>query len=147
MSSKTRKKSPTRKTARKSIGYKIRRTFKHPLNTAKKKFRRMKTKIKGYPLQRYNSRVAKKILKKTRNARPTVVVDNIHEWYVPKTTPVDFTDDRIRYSSYRDDTLRHFITKHKNKTMSRNNTDSPIRYDDPWGQMISHKIKTLEGVY
>ena len=150
MSSKTRKNSPTKKTAnspRKSFGYKIRRTIKHPIKTAKKKFRKMKAKIKGIPIQRYNTRKAKRILKKTRNARPTVVSNNIHEWYVPKTSPVDYTDDRIRYSAYQDDSLRHFITKQKNKTMLGKNTDSPIRKDDPWGQMISHKIKALDEQY
>ena len=130
------KKKPTRKT----LGYKIKRTLKNPIRTMRKKVTRMNNRR----LQKNNSRRAKKILKKTRNSRPTLRIDDIQEWYVPKDSPIDFTDDSLRYTHPSRSSVLHTLKlRHNNNSMLKKRM-SPIRKDDPWGEIILHEVNRLK---
>ena len=130
------KKKPTKKT----LGYKIKRTLKNPIRTVKKKVKKMNNRR----LQKNNSRRAKKLLRKSHNSRPTLSVENIQEWYVPKESPIDFTDDSLRYTHPSRSIVLHTLKlRHNNNNMLKKRM-SPIRKDDPWGETILHEMKRLE---
>ena len=138
-SPKTRKKTKKNPT-RKSLGYKIKRTLRHPIHTVSKKVKKMQSRR----LQKHNSRRAKKLLRNTNNSRPTLLADDIQEWYVPgKKLPIDFNDDIIRYANPRTSAILHTLKLRDNNDGMLGRRRSPIRQDDPWGQMISYEIERL----
>ena len=133
------KKNPTRKT----LGYKIKRTLKNPIRIMRKKVTRMNNRR----LQSNNKRRAKKNLNKTRNSRPTLAIDNIQEWYVPKDSPIDFTDDSLRYTHPSRSAVLHTLKlRHNNNNMLKKRM-SPIRKNDPWGEIILQEMNRLEMGY
>ena len=133
------KKNPTRK----SLGYKIKQTFRDPVRTASKKVNKMKSRR----LQKNNNRRAKKILRITNNSRPTLLAmaTNIQPWYVPgKKIPVNFDNDKIRYANPRTSAILHTLrVRNDNDKILRRARKSPIRLDDPWGQMMMAEMKRI----
>lgn len=136
-SSKTRKKTP-----RKTLGYKITRTLRHPITTMKKKLSRRKARR----LQARNSRQAKKQLKRSKS-RPRVSTTDVISWHVPdKGRAIDFEEDGLQYVTRQQSQLLHGqrVRANNKKILKQNLDDSPIRQDDPWGVSIVSEITRLK---